>query len=202
MCEDIYLIYRIAEDTDVRLFDRYRRTLGLDHKLAQRVAICQCNIPLRIYVTHTMFSHRFGRRPGLQSKWRTCFAGASTVIQNLPTNTSTSTGIGSSQWYPTCFMPLLIITALKPARGYTRYVPLLVHNSMYGNNPHQIPVALAMWNQVGSECSLPCTDPALGNLYTRSCTVDSDLRLLQPKQIGPGWASLRARGYGCLSTVR
>jgi hypothetical protein len=73
---------------------------------------------------------------------------------------------------------------------------------MYSNDPHQIPVALAMWNQVGSECPLLCTDPALSNLYTRSCAVDSDLRLLQPKQTGLGWASLRAGGYGCLSTVR
>jgi hypothetical protein len=45
MCEHLYLIYGIAEDTDVRLFDRYRRTLGLDHKLTQRVAICQCTFP-------------------------------------------------------------------------------------------------------------------------------------------------------------
>src|SRR6266576_1332245 len=117
--------------------------------------------PLRIYEPHRAIFHRFGRHPGLQSKWRTCFAGTS--IHKLPTpRTKTSTGIGSSQSYPTCFTPLSTITALKPARGYIRYVPFLVHNSVYGNgnNPHQIPVALAMWNQVGSEC------PSLSALYT------------------------------------
>jgi hypothetical protein len=40
MCERLHLIYRIFDDTDVHL-NRYRRPLGLDHKLAQRMAICQ-----------------------------------------------------------------------------------------------------------------------------------------------------------------
>lgn len=30
---------------DVRLFNRYRRPLGLDHKLAQRMEICQSPFP-------------------------------------------------------------------------------------------------------------------------------------------------------------
>ena len=45
MCKHLYLIYRIIDDADVRLFDRYRRPLGLDHKLAQRVEICQYSVP-------------------------------------------------------------------------------------------------------------------------------------------------------------
>jgi len=81
-----------------------------------------------------------------------------------------------------------------------------MHNFVYGigNNPYQIPVALAMWNQVGSECpslSALYSVPALSNSYSHSCTVDSDLRLLQPKQTGLGWPSVRAWGHGCLSTV-
>lgn len=58
------------------------------------------------------------------------------------------------------------------------------NHSMYDNNPHQIPVALAMWNQVGSECALLRSlhaGTALSSLPTRSCPADSDLRLLQPK---------------------
>jgi hypothetical protein len=56
MCEHPYLIYRIVNDTDVRLSDRYRRPLGLDHKFAQRVEICQYTRLLPIYITHTMIS--------------------------------------------------------------------------------------------------------------------------------------------------
>lgn len=40
MCERHHLIRKVVEDTDVRLFDRYRRPLGLDHKLAERMEIC------------------------------------------------------------------------------------------------------------------------------------------------------------------
>jgi hypothetical protein len=43
MCEHPYLIY-IVNDTDVRLSDRYRRPLGLDHKLAQRLHTSFCSV--------------------------------------------------------------------------------------------------------------------------------------------------------------
>lgn len=76
MCEHFYLIYRVVYDADVRL-NRYGGPLGLDHKPAQRMAICQSFSPIRTYVTHRAIYRRFGRRPGLQSKWRTCFAGMS-----------------------------------------------------------------------------------------------------------------------------
>ena len=83
MCEHHYLIYWIVDHTDLRLFNRYRRPLGLDYKPAQRMAICQSLSPLRTHVAHMAISRRFGRRPGLQSKWRTFFAGTSN--QKLPT---------------------------------------------------------------------------------------------------------------------
>lgn len=34
MCEHLNLIYQIVDNTNTRLFNRYRRPLGLDHKLA------------------------------------------------------------------------------------------------------------------------------------------------------------------------
>lgn len=110
-------------------------------------------------VTLSWPSCRYGKRAGRLSRLPTSSAGKS-VIFNLPrlyhlTQTIVA-GIGFLPSFPTSCMRLPSATPWRLASGSLRFVfqAMSIFDDLGLTTVSQIPVALAMWNQVSAECIL------------------------------------------------